>query len=66
MKLDLQRLADYETRVKAIKGSGKPLSRQTELISMEIKNLHEDIFRRRKKNDQGKCASSSNDRTGSL
>ena len=64
MKLDLQRLADYETRVKTIKGSGKPPSQQAKLISTEINNLHEDIFKRRKNNDQ--VQSRSNDRTGSL
>ena len=52
MKLDLQRLADYETRVKTIKGSGKPPSQQAKLISAEINNLHEDIFKRKRKPQQ--------------
>lgn len=52
MKLDLQRLADYETRVKTIKGSGKPPSQQAKLISTEINNLHEDIFKRKHKSQQ--------------
>ena len=66
MKLDLQRLADYETRVKTIKGSGKPPSQQAKLISAEINNLHSDIFGGRKNNDQGNCENRSNNGTGSL
>lgn len=66
MKLDLVRLADYESRVKIIKGSGKSLFQKARLINIEIKNLHGGIFERRKSNDQGKCESRSNDGTGSL
>jgi hypothetical protein len=66
MKLDLIRLADYESRVNIIKGSGKSLFQKVKLINIEIKNLHTDIFKRRKGNDQGQCESRSKDGTGSL
>ena len=66
MRLDLIRLADYESRVNIIKGSGKSLFQKVKLINIEIKNLHTDIFKRRKSNDQGKCESRAKDGTGSL
>jgi hypothetical protein len=64
MSLDLIRLADYESRVTIIKNSGKSLFQKAKLINIEIKNLHSDIFKRRKSNGQDE--SRSNDGTGSL